>query len=672
MPKRCNISPNRYCGIDRAIGCGPLWAPARLGKFAIFFVLLAQLSAQVTVEMSQYNYERTGANLQEWILHPSNVNSTSFGKLFSRNVDASVYALPLIVPNLDIAGERRNVLFVATMGNSVYAFDADDPARVEPYWSKNLGTPAPGDSWIGPIYHGILSTPFIDVPTGTLYTVTMVRKDKESNLFVHALDIHDGMPKYNSPQLLSFPFAGAETLTNVKGALQRVGLLMRDEVLYIAFANIVPNPEDQHWSQEGFVQSFNARDLSQRVAVFQSTPTGRKGGIWQAGRGIASDQAGNIYIATAGGSYDGITNFGSSVLKFAPRSLKLNDWFTPRNHEFLFLQNIDMSAGGVTLIPNSQLMFAGGKEGVIFLLNREAMGKLEGENSKPIQRFKAMNGCGQKDCAQTLGTAFWARKNDGVLYVWDRLDALNGYDFVNERFVTTPSAVSKEKAGMNGGPSVSANGADVASGIVWAATTQSKKNGGLAPGMLRAFRASNIGQELYDSDMNAARDALGDFTKFAPPVVANGKVYVPTQSKAVVVYGLFCGKDVSALVQVQSERQSAGENETYVQPITFKNTSTHAIGGPFDIAVDNLTSGITLTNATGATSCAEPVRSPVVRAADAPLWLVPGARFSTTLRIKTTSTVPELKVRVLTGHAASSSRTFQLSPNTSIRTGVRE
>jgi hypothetical protein len=354
--------------------------------------------------MSQYDYERTGANLQEWILHPSNVNSASFGKLFSRSVDASVYALPLIVPNLEIAGERRNVLFVATMGNTVYAFDADDPARVEPYWSKNLGTPAPGDSWIGPVYHGILSTPFIDVPTGTLYTVTMVRKDKEFNLLVHALDIYNGKPKYNSPQLLSFPFAGAETLTNVKGGLQRAGLLMRDDVLYIAFANIVPDPKDQHWSQEGFVESFNARDLSQRLAVFQSTPTGRKGGIWQSGRGIASDRAGNIYIATAGGKYDGITNFGSSVLKFAPRSLKLIDWLTPRNHEFLFLENIDLSAGGVTLIPNSQLMFAGGKEGVIFLLNRETLGKLEGENAGPLQRFKATNGCGQRDCAQTLGT----------------------------------------------------------------------------------------------------------------------------------------------------------------------------------------------------------------------------------------------------------------------------
>src|SRR2546423_6031119 len=296
----------------------------RIVPFSVAILVPAApcLRAQVMVPMSQYDYGRTGANLNEWILSPSTVDSNRFGKIFSRSVDDSVYALPLIIPNLDISGERRNVLFVATMGNTVYAFDADDPARVEPYWSKNLGTPAPGDSWIGPVYHGILSTPFIDMPTGTLYTVTMVRKDKEFNLLVHALDIYDGKPKYNSPQLLSFPFAKAETLTNVKGGLQRAGLLMRNDVLYIAFANIVPDPKDQHWSQEGFVQSFNARDLRQRLGVFQSTPTGRKGGIWQAGRGIAADARGNIFVATAGGSYYGVTYFRSNALKFAPSNLK--------------------------------------------------------------------------------------------------------------------------------------------------------------------------------------------------------------------------------------------------------------------------------------------------------------------------------------------------------------
>ncbi|MBK5294226.1 MAG: hypothetical protein JJE04_21420 [Acidobacteriia bacterium] len=617
--------------------------------FGMIFAAPLWVDAQVTATMSQYNYERTGANLEEWILTPSNVDSTHFGRLFSRNVDDSVYALPLLVPNLNIAGQRRNVLFVATMGNTVYAFDADDPARAQPYWSRNLGNPAPGDNWIGPVHHGILGTPFIDVPTGALYVVAMVQRGGEYNLWVHALDIYTGAAKYNSPQLLSFPFSGAATLTNVKGGLQRAGLLMINDILYIAFANIVPDPKDQHWSQEGFIETFNARDLRQRLAVFQTTPAGRKGGIWQGGRGIAADELGNVYIATAGGSYDGVTDFGSSVLKFAGGNLKLADWFTPKNHEYLFLQNIDLSAGGVTLIPNSQLLFAGGKEGVIFLLNRNAMGKLESAQNEPLQRFQASTGCGLKDCAQTLGTAFWGRQRDGVLYVWDRNDFLRAYDFVNERFVTTASAVSAEKRAMTGGPTVSANGSDAASGIVWAATTESKKSGGLAAGTLRAFRASDIKQEIYNTDMNSARDALGDFTKFAPPVVTNGKVFVATQSKTVNVYGLLCGYDVSSLVSIDRGRQNFRAKNMYTQSITVKNTSSHGIGAPFDFVLDNLTSGASLTNQTGATSCAAPAGSPLIRATNAPLWLAPNTSFTVTLEFAAPSIAIDFKARVLTG-----------------------
>lgn len=513
------------------------------GWLGIVLAVPIWAGAQVTVPMSQYDYERTGANLQERILTPSNVDAAHFGKLFSRTVDDSIYALPLIVPNLVVAGQRHNVMFVATMGNTVYAFDADDPAQSTPLWSRNLGIPTRGDSFIGPTHHGILGTPCIDVRTGTLYVVAFVQKENESNLWVNALDIQTGLPKYNSPQLLSFPFAGPEgTLTNVKGALQRAGLLVVNDVLYIAVANVVPDPSDQHWSQEGFLQTFNARDLTQRLAVFQTTPTGRKGGIWQGGRGIAADSSGNVYLSTAGGYYDGVTNFGSSTLKFAGPRLTLTDWFTPHNHDFLFLQNIDLSAGGVTLIPNSSLMFAGGKEGIIFLLDRDDMGKLEGVNRGPLQRFQAGHGCGQKDCANTLGTAFWRRDNDGVLYVWDRRDALRAYNFVNNRFVTTPAGVNATAHPQTGGPSVSANGSDVTSGIVWAVTTDSPRSAGAVPGTLRAFRGSDVSQEIYNSDMNSARDALGTFTKMAPPVVANGKVYVPTQSNEVVVYGLLSGQ----------------------------------------------------------------------------------------------------------------------------------
>jgi hypothetical protein len=626
----------------------------RLLSRCLALILAADVcvSAQVTVPMSQYDYGRTGANLQEWMLNPSNVNATTFGKLFSRSVDDSIYALPLIVPDITISGQRHNVMFVATMGNTVYAFDADDPAQSEPLWSRNLGTPAPGDSFIGPTHHGILGTPCIDVPTGTLYVVALVLKDDQYNLWVNALDIYSGTPKYNSPQLMSFPFAGPEgTLTNVKGALQRAGLLVANDVLYVAVANVVPDPTDQHWSQEGFLQAFNARDLKQRLAVFQTTPSGRKGGIWQGGRGVAADGLGNIYLSTAGGYYDGVRNFGSSTLKFAGPGLNLADWFTPNNHDFLFLQNIDMSAGGVTLIPNSPFMFSGGKEGVIFLLNRDDMGKLEGTNGVPLQRFQAGIGCGQKDCAQTLGTAFWRRQDDGVLYVWDRRDVLRAFNFVNNRFVTTAASVSAVPPGQTGGPSVSANGSEVSSGIVWATTTQSPRSAGQLPGTLRAFRASDVSQEIYNSDMNSARDALGDFTKMAPPVVANGKVYVPTQGKTVSVYGLLCGTDVTSLVSAGTGTQSAGPNNTYTQSITLANTTSHALGAPFDIVLDDLSPGAALTNATGATSCALPAGRPLIRVAGAPLWLPPGASFTASLTFTAPSNVIRFNARVLSGYA---------------------
>src|SRR5256885_10453017 len=182
----------------------------------IFFIS-AGARAQTAVVMSQYEPGRTAANLDEHLLNPSNVSPATFGKLFSRSVDDSVYASPLIVPNLQMAGfGPRNVLFVATMGDTVYAFDADNPAASQAFWSRNLGAPAPGDSWIGPVHHGILGTPFIDVGTGTLYVVAKIgNASGEIEYWISALDVLTGGLKYNSPRRVDFPFAGGPTLTNV-------------------------------------------------------------------------------------------------------------------------------------------------------------------------------------------------------------------------------------------------------------------------------------------------------------------------------------------------------------------------------------------------------------------------------------------------------------------------
>ena len=507
-----------------------------IARWLLMVLFAICLHGQVTVPMSQYNLERTGANLEERILHPSNVNPRQFGRIFTRTVDSTVYALPLIIPNVEIAGARRNVMFIATMGNTVYVFDADDGSRVQPYWSRNLGTPGEGDAWIGPFQWGILGTPYIDVTSQTLYVVARSRNGPDVGLWLHALDLRTGQGKFNSPQRLSFPFAGGPVLTDIGFGIQRAGLLVVDDTLVIAFANI--RPEQDPESEEGFLQSFDARDVSKRLAVFRVTPTGLKGGIWQAGRGIAADGSGNIYVATAGGSFDGRVNFGSSVLKLSPKTLSLVDWFAPSNFDFLYHNNIDISANGVTLIPGTSLLFAGGKEGVLYLLSRSSMGRLATPQSAPLQRFPVSEGCGLVDCSQTLGTAFWQRGTEGSLFVWDRQDVLRAYRFVNQRFETTPFAKSAVKPVMTGGPSVSANGADIGSGLVWAVTTNTNANDKFVAGTLRAFQASDL-VEIYNSEMNLQRDFLGNFTKFAPPVVANGKVYIVTHSNLVAVYGLF-------------------------------------------------------------------------------------------------------------------------------------
>jgi len=524
--------------------------------------LAVALQAQPAIDvlLSQYDLDRTGANLQERILRPANVNSRHFGRIFTRDVDSSIYALPLIASNVTLPnGQRRNLLIVATMRNTLYAFDADDPApsaAQQPLWTRNLG-PAPElrDNWIGPTHWGILSTPFIDRSTNTIYAVTKVQPAAPNTApvqQVNAVDLITGALKFNSPQNVSFPFSGAggQVINGQAGQIQRAGLLVHAGVLYVAYANVLPDPSNRE-SQEGFLQSYNATDLRQRYASFQSTPTGLKGGIWQGGRGLTVDPQGFIYAVTAGGEYNGTDNFGTSVLKFEPRTLRVVDWFTPANWDLLYHGNLDISANGVTLIPGSGLAFAGGKEGVIYLLDRTAgMGRLEGaaagasSPTGPLQRFRATQGCFQTDCTQSLGTAFWSRPDQpsSLLYVWDRRDALRMYPFDHQtqRFVTSApqTAAGTVRPEQNGGPAVSALGGDPDSGIVWALTVNADANFTLREATLRAFRATNIAEELYHSDENRNRDAVGFFTKFAPPVIANGKVYAVTHSNRVSVYGL--------------------------------------------------------------------------------------------------------------------------------------
>ncbi len=538
----------------------------------ILILAACALHGQVDVLTAQYDLSRTSSNTREQTLTQANVNAAQFGKLFSRTVDAPFYASPLIATNLDIAEFGvKNVVFVATLGNTLYAFDADDPNASNPYWSLNVGTPMNrGCCFLGPTI-GILSTPVIDRSTNTIYFTAIVQ-NSDIGLYLYAADLSTGALKFNSPQRITYTFPTGITVSqaNLPGNaswLQRSGLLLVNGVLYVGTSAVWQG--STIFSQEGFIQAFQANDLSVVLGTFETTPSGAGGAFWQAGRGLAADSSGNVFAVVDSGSYNPLSSFGNSVLRFNPGTVTVADWFTPANWSSLYADDLDLTANGVTLIPGTTLAFAGGKAGVIYLLNQSSLGGLEpGSGNAPLQQFQASQGCGTQQCGQHLPTAYWPNATNPFLYVWDVYDFLRAYpfDLVSQRFQTSNASAGTLLPSRTGGMTISSNGDTNGTGIVWAATAAADPLTTAVPGTLRAYNANNITQELYDSDQNSCRDSMGSFVKMSTPIVANGKVYVNTQSNVLPVYGLLSsvppGSPPPGTVQVTVNTNIAGPTVT--------------------------------------------------------------------------------------------------------------
>lgn len=606
-------------------------------KVPIFALLLTSaLGAQVDVLTAQYGNNRTSANMQESALNTANVNPARFGKLFSRPVDGPIYALPLIVTNFKLPdGSLHNLVIVATLNNSVYAYDADDPARTTPYWHVQLGTPIyTGELFLGPEI-GIVATPVIDRSTNTIYLTAIINSAAASGgydggSYIFALDLATGALKYNSPQRIVLPLATGEQETDATAWYQRAGLLISNGAVYVGFVYV---SDDTLSTQHGFVQAFQSDDVSNRIASWESSPNTPHGGIWQAGRGLAADTFGNLFVATADGQWNGTTDFGNSVVELHPRSLTVENYFTPSNWEALFESDTDLGANGVTLIPDTHLAITGGKQGIIYLMNGANLGGLENDDSTspgdrnnwntlvPIQSFKSSNGCGYTQCGQHLSTAFWSHQVHPYLYVWDKQDYLRAWPFEPGRrqFRTKDPTVGKILVNDTGGIVVTSDGSKQRTGVVWAYTATQSPFTDAVPGTLRAFDATDITKEIYDSDQNSARDATGSFVKFLSPVVANGRVYVGNQSGSMEVYGLLCQTDQSRNLQVRFDHDDT---------ITVTNHSGSAIEGPFSIVLTGLPAGVTVNGSGGVTSCAAPAGRPWIPAAGAPLWLENSQSFS--------------------------------------------
>jgi len=558
---------------------------------AFMFVQITRGQGTPAMVLTQHNdNSRTGANLNETALNTSNVNAGQFGKLFSRAVDGQTYAQPLYVPGVNMGSRGiHNVVFVATEKNNVYAFDADDPAASAALWQVNLGPPVPVRFIDETVdineYIGITSTPVIDPVTKTLYCVAKTREGGRYPQRLHALDIATGQERFGGPIVIdaSVPGAGDGTKNgtvafNSQRHMNRPGLLLQDGYLYVAFGS-----HGDVRPYHGWILSYNASTL-QRVGVFNTTPNTFGGAVWQSGQGLAADGTG-VYFMTANGHFDGDIggpDLSSSFLKLTTPSLTLMDWFAPYNADALDGNNEDLASAGPLMIPGTNLLVGGGKEGVLYLLNRSNMGHFRaGSDSQIVQSFHAGGG-------HIHGSpVYWNSPQLGpLIYLWTEEDALKSFRFVNGLFQTAPVAIGPVIApdGMPGAMlSVSANGSTTGTGIVWASLPFSgNANIETVPGVLRALDASNVGIELWNSRQVPERDDLGNLAKHTPPTVANGRVYVATFSNQLVVYGLNPpGGGTSPLVSSLSPTSgsTAGGTAVTITGANFASGATVTFGG---------------------------------------------------------------------------------------------
>ena len=501
--------------------------------------------------LTQHNdAARTGANLRETALNTATVNPKTFGKLFTRTVDGYLYAQPLYVPNLMLPGKgRRNVVFLATAHNSVYAFDADDPSAALPLWKAALGPAVPADEvyttkWTDMrVEIGITSTPTIDLPAKTIYVEAKTKEGGTHVQRLHALDLLTGKERAGSPVVIkaSVPGTGEASVNGqvvfdpVK-QLQRASLLLAGGVVYLGFGAHADSPPFHGW-----ILGYNAKTLAQ-VCVFNVTPNGTEGSVWQAGMGLAADEAGAIYAMTGNGTFDadsGGLDYGNSLLRLKPKpgGLAVTDYFTPYNQAELNVHDTDLGASGPLLLPGGDLILGGGKNGWLYLTHRNALGHYKAEGDTQIaQTFQITSG-------NVHGSpVYWNGPGGPMVYVWAEFDHLRAFKVAGGKLVQEPysQSVVSVPDGMPGGfLSVSADGGKPGTGIVWSsAPYDANANWETVPGILRAYDASDLTHELWNSKMNAGRDDAGMFAKFCPPTVAGGKVYLSTFSNQLQVYGL--------------------------------------------------------------------------------------------------------------------------------------
>lgn len=535
-------------------------APSTAGNYTITATSVtdATITATVTAAVTNLaavatyhnNLSRNGANTQEYALTTTNVATATFGKLFSCTVDGAVYAQPLWVSNLTINSVKHNVVFVATQGDSLYAFDADkNTSPCTPLWHANLIDSAHGGTTgettvpytmvgqgSGDILPeiGVTGTPVIDTTTNTLYVVSKSVIQSSSTFFqrLHAIDITTGNEKFSGPALVAGTYpgtgdGGSTTTFVAQQELQRAGLALTGGVVYVAWAS-----HEDAKPFYGWLIGYNASNLTQ-TKVFNVDPNGGEGGIWMSGGAPAADAVGNLFLITGNGNFDATSatapnnDYGDSFLKMATPGLTVSSYFTPSDQAFENTSDRDFGSGGATVLVDipvngsnpTHLVIGGGKDGTLYMLNRDSLG---GSGDSNAWQMIVTNG-------YIFSTgAFW----NSNFYIAPVAKPLTGLTLdpttAKMSFMSTVGASNYGFPGAT--PSVS-SAPDYTNGIVWTidssayCTTQSTSCG---PAILHAYNANNLASELWNSTQGTG-NAAGNAVKFTVPTIANGRVYIGTR-----------------------------------------------------------------------------------------------------------------------------------------------
>lgn len=535
----------------------------------VAFISIITTHAQVSVLTQHNNLKRTGWNDAETTLTQANVSSGNFGLVCRKKVDGQVYAQPLIANNITIAGKKHaNVLYTATVNNTIYAFDADDTSST-PLWSVSLTykgyrairntdmTGACGGNYQDfSGYMGTVCTPVIDAATNTMYLLVRSVSNNGATYvqYLHAIDIRTGKEKSGSPVYITAKVKGNGD-GSVGGYITfdqqhegpRAGLLLYNGVVYMCWASHCD------WSPyHGWVIGYDATTLKQKY-VFNDSPEGGLAGIWMSGQAPAVDDNGFIYVTTGNGSVGrngnpGDTiNRGESLLKLKPSgsTLKVRDFFTPNDFQYLEDGDVDYGVDGVLLIPNTNLSLSGSKESYLYLMNNNNMGGVTTDNSNAVQVLDVnANANFWEKHLHGTPVYFKAANNQEYIYAWAENGLLKQFPFNRAagKFDTANKKVGVNTlpAGMPGSMlALSSNGLTNGTGILWAShPLQGDANNAVVPGNLQAFDANDVTHELWNSNWQSKRDAVGKFGKFVCPTIANGKVYLATFSNYINVYGL--------------------------------------------------------------------------------------------------------------------------------------